>query len=169
MPQGAGWHTKPGIQMRSIAAAAMLLGTVATADEPAPRVPAELRNCIAIQRNTERLACFDRGINTLLDTGAKPAVSLPSAESSFGLFAQAPVQAKTDTPRARKPKPWRRGSHRSSAADGSAIIVLDNNQKLAPDQRQRHAVAQGRRSDRDPARGAGSFSACDAERAIGRK
>lgn len=56
-------------------------------DAPADRIPAELRSCLAIERNTERLACFDRGVSAILKGDAAAA---PTAESSFGLVASAP-------------------------------------------------------------------------------
>ena len=62
-------------------------GVAAAQEKPQDRVPAELRSCVSIERNTERLACFDRGIAAL--TGAAGAVA-PSAESSFGLVASTP-------------------------------------------------------------------------------
>ena len=115
--------------MRALAVAAMLLGATATADESALRVPMELRSCVAIQRNTERLACFDRGIAALLEPGAKPAENPPGAESSFGLFAQAPVQAKSDAPaRAQIEAMEARVTSIAVTAEGAAIIVLDNGQ-----------------------------------------
>jgi hypothetical protein len=61
---------------------------VASADEtPRERIPVELRSCVGIERNTERLACFDRGIAAIL--GSVGAIA-PSSESSFGLVATAP-------------------------------------------------------------------------------
>lgn len=110
-------------------AAAMLLGAAAMADEPSTRIPPELRSCVPIQRNTERLACFDRGIEALRGTAAKSAADAPSAESSFGLFAQAPTQADAEAPpRAQIEALEARVAAISAAADGSAIIVLDNAQ-----------------------------------------
>ncbi|MEO8061780.1 MAG: hypothetical protein ABI821_03430 [Pseudomonadota bacterium] len=117
--------------MRLPAFAAMLLAAaaIASAEVSATRVPAELRSCVDIQRNTERLACFDRGIDALLQPEAKSAAGTPSAESSFGLFAQAPSQTNTDTPsRAQIESLEGRVVSISTASDGSALIVLDNAQ-----------------------------------------
>lgn len=110
-------------------AAAMLLATAAVADEPATRIPLELRSCVAIQRNTERLACFDRGIEALRGSDSKSAADTPSAESSFGLFAQAPSESNAGAPsRAQIEALEARVAAISTAADGSALIVLDNAQ-----------------------------------------
>jgi hypothetical protein len=115
--------------MRALLFSAMLLGTMATAGEPASRVPAELRSCVPIKRNTERLACFDRGIDALLEPDAKSASDAPSAESSFGLVAQTPAQTDTDTRgRSQIEVLEARVAAISAGADGSAIIVLDNDQ-----------------------------------------
>ncbi|HLA73298.1 MAG TPA: hypothetical protein VK624_17450 [Steroidobacteraceae bacterium] len=115
--------------MRALAVAGLLLAGVAMADEPAARIPAELRSCVAIKRNTERLACFDRGISSLLDLGKTAAQAVPSAESSFGLFAQAPTEAAIDQPaRAQMETLEAHVKAIETAADGSAIIALDNDQ-----------------------------------------
>jgi hypothetical protein len=59
--------------------------TAAWADNPpADKIPAELRSCLAIERNTERLSCFDRGVAAILK--GEGAVA-PTAESSFGMVA----------------------------------------------------------------------------------
>src|SRR5688572_31615872 len=58
----------------------------ATAQTVEDRVPAELKSCLGITRNTERLACFDRAIRVL--QGDKTVSA--SAESTFGLYAQEP-------------------------------------------------------------------------------
>jgi hypothetical protein len=122
-------HRETGILMRALVVGAMLLAAAATAGEPAARVPAPLRSCVAIKRNTERLACFDRGIEALLQPDAESAADVPSAESSFGLFAQAPVQTNGDAPsRDQLEKLEARVAAISATADGSAVIVLDNAQ-----------------------------------------
>ena len=110
-------------------AAAMLLGAAAMADEPPTRIPQELRSCVAIPRNTERLACFDRGIEALRGTDTTSAAATPSAESSFGLFAQAPAESNAATPsRAPLDALEARVAAITAGADGSAVIVLDNSQ-----------------------------------------
>lgn len=115
--------------MRAFAVTWMLLAGVATAGEPAARIPAELRSCVAIKRNTERLACFDRGISALLDPGGTAAQAETSAESSFGLFAQAPTQSSPDDPaRGQLDTLEARVAAIHTSADGSAVLTLDNDQ-----------------------------------------
>lgn len=114
--------------MRMIAVAALLLAQVAGAAEPAANIPAQLRSCVAIKRNTERLACFDRGIRVLSETqGAQTGGAAPSAESSFGLFAQAPTAPQGDA-RDEVETLEARVTQIATSADGSALIVLDNDQ-----------------------------------------
>jgi hypothetical protein len=116
--------------MRAFLFVAMWLGATATAGEPAARVPAELRSCVSIERNTERLACFDRGIRALLDPGASSAPDSPDAESSFGLFAQAPQHTDAGSAAGSQiEKLEARVAAISAGADGAAIIVLDNDQR----------------------------------------
>jgi hypothetical protein len=114
--------------MRMIAAVALLLAGVAGAADPAANIPAQLRSCVAIKRNTERLACFDRGIRALGESqGTQTERAAPSAESSFGLFAQAPIATQGDT-RDEVETLEARVAQIAMSADGSAIIVLDNDQ-----------------------------------------
>jgi len=114
--------------MRVTAVVALLLAGVAGAAEPTANIPAQLRSCVAIKRNTERLACFDRGIRALGESqGAQSGGTTPSAESSFGLFAQAPTATQGET-RAEVETLEARVMQIAMAADGSAIIVLDNDQ-----------------------------------------
>lgn len=56
-------------------------------DNAADRIPVELRSCVELERNTERLSCFDRGVAAIIKGDAKAA---PTAESSFGLVASTP-------------------------------------------------------------------------------
>jgi hypothetical protein len=114
--------------MRITAVVALLLAPIAGAAEPAANIPEQLRSCVAIKRNTERLACFDRGIRALSDSqGAQTGAAAPSAESSFGLFAQAPTATRGDT-REEVETLEARVTQIDTAADGSALIVLDNAQ-----------------------------------------
>ena len=41
-----------------------LSGAALAQDQAGDRIPAELRHCVGIERNTERLACFDRGVGS---------------------------------------------------------------------------------------------------------
>jgi hypothetical protein len=99
---------------------------VAVAEEAAPeKLPPELRSCVGLERNSERLSCFDRGVAVLL--GAK-GVKAPSAESSFGMIATAP-NAETRTSAAGE------GLRTVIAkvtdlksAGGDAVVTLDNGQ-----------------------------------------
>ena len=71
---------------------ALVMSPVLGASEGLDRVPAELRSCVAIEKNSERLACFDRGIALLASDRPQPiAAPAPSAESMFGLPAAAPA------------------------------------------------------------------------------
>jgi hypothetical protein len=112
--------------MKTFAFALLALAATASADEPQDRVPPELKSCVGIARNTERLACFDRGVRAL--QGAKTAA--PSAESSFGLYAQEPEKKPADVPGAAadleavEAKVEKLGF----MADGSLYIALDNKQ-----------------------------------------
>ena len=65
-------------------------GIAQAEEKPHEKIPAELRSCVSIERNTERLACFDRGIAAIM--GADGAIA-PSTESSFGLVATTPQAA----------------------------------------------------------------------------
>lgn len=118
--------------MRVWILASMLLAAVAAAmaDEPLDRIPSQLRNCVAIKRNTERLACFDNGIAAIQanDSTAEPSAA-PSAESSFGMYAQTP--AGTGASAAGEDVVEVIEAHIKTlgrAADGSYLIELDNQQ-----------------------------------------
>ncbi|MEJ0086580.1 MAG: hypothetical protein WDO72_12910 [Pseudomonadota bacterium] len=116
------------MRKHAIAVAAILSAAGARADATDAQVPVELRSCITIKRNTERLACFDRGIEALRGLAIASA-DAPGAESSFGLFAQARTQGNADGPaRADVEALGARVVAIAKAADGSAILELDNNQ-----------------------------------------
>jgi hypothetical protein len=108
-----------GVMMLSIGSA------VAAADAPTEKVPAELRSCVGIERNTERLACFDRGVAALM--GAAGATA-PSAESSFGLVASTP---RVQTARGEASEELRTVRGKVTALknlNGDEVITLDNGQ-----------------------------------------
>jgi hypothetical protein len=95
---------------------------VALADEPSrEKIPAELRGCVAIERNTERLACFDRGIAAILRADGVA----PSTESSFGLVASTPQGGSGDT---RELRSIRRRVATIQPSAGGELITLDNGQ-----------------------------------------
>jgi hypothetical protein len=106
-------------------AALALFASSAWADGAVERIPAELRSCLGIERNTERLACFDRGVAVILGDGA----AAPSVESSFGMVASAP---RADAVRAASAEDLK--SVRGKVVDikvgndGSAVVTLDNGQ-----------------------------------------
>jgi hypothetical protein len=114
--------------MKTLALLPLLLVTAAfAAEKPIERIPAELRSCLAIERNTERLACFDRGVAVLLGSGN---LAAPSPESSFGMVANTPrpnsakvAEAPDDVKSVRS-----RVKTISPAADGGSIVELDNGQ-----------------------------------------
>jgi hypothetical protein len=114
--------------MKVVAAVLLLVGGAALADEPpASRIPVELRSCVGLERNTERLACFDRGIAALL--GADGAAA-PSVESSFGLTASTPRVDAIRNPELSEDitKVTSRVTAVAASNDGSAVVTLDNGQ-----------------------------------------
>jgi lipopolysaccharide export system protein LptA len=89
------------------------------------RVPTELKSCVGITRNTERLACFDRAVRIL--QGDKTVSASP--ESTFGLYAQEPEKKADESGEsadveAMEAKVVKLGN----MADGSPYIGLDNKQ-----------------------------------------
>lgn len=114
--------------MKNLGVLLILCSASAMADDkPAGKLPAELRSCVAIERNTERLSCYDRGIAALLGAdGAKA----PSAESSFGLVATTPhVDVKhSDAASGDVQKVAGKVSAVAVSNDGSAVVTLDNGQ-----------------------------------------
>ncbi|HUQ11873.1 MAG TPA: hypothetical protein VM146_16280 [Steroidobacteraceae bacterium] len=102
-------------------------GMAAAADSPHEKVPPELRSCVGIERNTERLSCYDRGVAALL--GAEGATA-PSAESSFGLVAQTPRAevARSASAAEDVQKIGGKVTAVALANDGTAVVTLDNGQ-----------------------------------------
>lgn len=100
---------------------------MARAADGTGKIPPELRSCVGIERNTERLACFDRGVAALLGTEGAQA---PSAESSFGLVASTPrADAIRDAEAAEDlRKVVARVAAVVTANDGSSVVTLDNGQ-----------------------------------------
>jgi hypothetical protein len=100
-------------------------GTAWGEDPPAEKIPAELRSCVGIERNTERLACYDRGIAALRGTAG---ASAPTVESSFGLLASTP---RPETARGETSDELRSVRGKVAAlksSGGDEIITLDNGQ-----------------------------------------
>jgi len=99
---------------------------VATAQEKAhDKIPAELRSCVSIERNTERLSCFDRGIAALIGTAG---VTAPSAESSFGLVASTPRADAARGETSDEMKGLRGKVTALKTLNGDELITLDNGQ-----------------------------------------
>ncbi len=91
---------------------------------PHEKLPAELRGCVSILRNTERLACFDRGIAAILGaTGAAP-----STESSFGLVANSPRAAASRDEAGEELRAVRGKVTALRTSNGDEMITLDNGQ-----------------------------------------
>lgn len=104
----------------------LLLAAATAHGNSAERIPAELRSCISLERNTERLACFDRGIAALID--ASPA-AMPSAETSFGLLASAPAPQAVAAAESREElKSLRARVTALEGGDGAQVLSLDNGQ-----------------------------------------
>ena len=100
-------------------------GLAAAAETPNEKIPAELRNCVGIERNTERLACFDRGIAALMGAAG---VTAPSAETSFGLVANT---RRAEPARGEASEELRTVRAKVAAlqnSNGDEVITLDNGQ-----------------------------------------
>jgi hypothetical protein len=108
----------------------LLAGSVAAADEPVRPVPEELRSCAAINRNTERLACYDRAVAAMIEGKAPEGLAAATPEATFGVISSARgapassgAEAKADLQSlTANVKGFGRG------ADGSLLILLDNGQ-----------------------------------------
>lgn len=100
-------------------------GVASAEDKPHDRVPAELRSCVNIERNTERLSCFDRGIAALSGTAG---VTAPSAESSFGLVATTPRSDAARGETSDEVKGVRGKVTALQTLGGDELITLDNGQ-----------------------------------------
>jgi hypothetical protein len=105
-----------------------LMAVPVFADETSDRLPPEMRSCVAIQRNAERLACFDRAVEVLAAGKDGAALAAATPESSFGLTTSA-----RETPARTESQGGDLQSVRStvagfSRADGSLVIRLENGQ-----------------------------------------
>lgn len=101
---------------------AICCGLVRSDEPPHPEIPIELRACVSIERNTERLACFDRGITAILSADG----AIASTESSFGLVARTPPAASDGATQELKSIRGKVASIKSSG--GGELITLDNGQ-----------------------------------------
>ena len=111
--------------MRTFGVLMLSSGVAAAADAVADKVPAELRSCVSIERNTERLACFDRGVAVLM--GAAGATA-PSAESSFGLVATTPRAESAGGEAGAELRTVRAKVTALQSSNGDELITLDNGQ-----------------------------------------
>lgn len=111
--------------MRIRALLVVCCGVAAADDTPQKRVPVELRDCVGIERNTERLACFDRGIAAIM--GRVGAIA-PSTESSFGLVASTRRPGDPDTAGSGELRSVRGKVTELKMANGERLITLDNGQ-----------------------------------------
>jgi hypothetical protein len=100
-------------------------GVAVAQEKPQDKIPVELRSCVSIERNTERLACFDRGIAAL--TGAAGA-AVPSAESSFGLVASTPRSDAARGDSGQEMSALRAKVTALKTLNGDELITLDNGQ-----------------------------------------
>ena len=116
-----GFHEDPGV------APLLLVPASFAADKPIEKIPPELRSCLSIERNTERLACFDRAVAVLLGSENSAA---PSPESSFGMVASTPRPNSAKVVEAPDDVKSMRGRVKaiSAAADGGSTVELENGQ-----------------------------------------
>ncbi|MDY6945646.1 MAG: hypothetical protein SXG53_08000 [Pseudomonadota bacterium] len=97
------------------------------AAEPASQVPPEFLTCYGIQRTGERLACYDRAVEYLKQSGDK--LAAPSAEASFGLQGRTKeTREKDSSADAEQTAVTARVSEVSASRDGMKTITLDNGQ-----------------------------------------
>lgn len=106
-----------------------LLSVPAFADDAPDRVPPELRSCLPIQRNAERLACFDRAIAVLTSGKEGAALAAATPESSFGMVSGSrgsPAKTEKAEVDLQSVQSTIKGFGRAN--DGSTIFHLDNGQ-----------------------------------------
>jgi hypothetical protein len=102
-----------------------LIGAPAFAEEPLPR---EFVTCSRIQKNVERLACYDRAV-AYLGQPAEQQAAAPSAETTFGLQATVPQPRATEEAKEDEISSIRaRVAALSTDRDGKRTMALDNGQ-----------------------------------------
>jgi hypothetical protein len=114
---------------RCLFAFVLMIGASAFAQDAPDRVPPELRACLSIQRNAERLSCFDRAIAMLAAGKEGSALVAATPEASFGLGAgirETPAKAEEGDGDLQSVQSTVKGFARS--ADGSIVIRLENGQ-----------------------------------------
>lgn len=93
-------------------------------------VPALIRTCTTVKKNSERLACYDQAIERLSAGQTDVASTPPSAESMFGVAASDSRPQGTAKPVEREElaSVTARVSSLRSTAEGYQLIELDNGQ-----------------------------------------
>jgi hypothetical protein len=115
--------------MRCLVIIGLLWSLPTLAAETPSGVPQEFLTCYGIQRTGERLACYDRAVEYLRQSGDK--VAPPSGETSFGLQGGANETRNRDSSAAEPEQTASvsaRVSEVSSSRDGLKTITLDNGQ-----------------------------------------
>ena len=108
----------------------VLLCMPAFAEDSTDRVPPELRSCLSISRNAERLACFDRAVAVLASGKDGSALAAATPEASFGLLATpyTPASAEKETGKSDVQSVQSTVKAFGRASDGATIIHLENGQ-----------------------------------------
>lgn len=96
------------------------------AEAPETNVPPEFLTCYGIKRTGERLACYDRTVEYLRQSGEK--VAAPSAEAAFGLQARTSESRKETSEAEQTSSVTARVSEVSATREGFKIIKLENGQ-----------------------------------------
>ena len=106
----------------------LLFATGAAAESPSA-VPPELLACASINRNSERLACFDHAIAALA-AGTQVSGPAASPESSFGLLSSTSSAAVKSDAAARADLESVSSTVKGfgRAQDGSLVVLLENGQ-----------------------------------------
>jgi hypothetical protein len=92
------------------------------------QLPPEFITCSRIQKNAERLACYDRAV-AYLSQPAEQQAAAPSAETSFGLQASVPQPRAAEEPQDDEIAFIRaRVVEVSTDREGKKVMTLDNGQ-----------------------------------------
>jgi hypothetical protein len=106
----------------------LLIGSATLAQAP---VPPEFVTCSRIQKNSERLACYDRAVSYLSQPAEQQTLA-PSAAASFGLQATVPqpaAAAATEDPESKEVSSiTARVTEVTSDREGKKVMTLDNGQ-----------------------------------------